>query len=183
MKMEYLNKQEYKFGFLQENIEMIVYSVVCFFVPFFIGHPQIVVGIIVNSSLVLAALNLRNYKLLPVIMLPSLAVLSRGLIFGPFTIFLVYMIPFIWIGNYLLVFSIKQFNLNKKISRFVSLGIGAGAKALFLFIVAFTLIKINFLPALFLTTMGLMQLYTAIAGGLLAFGLHGVKKRVVYRFL
>ena len=177
--MEYLNKQDYKFGFLQENIEMIVYSVVCFFVPFFIGHPQLVVGIVVNAALVLAALNLRSYKLLPVIMLPSLAVLSRGMIFGPFTMFLIYMIPFIWIGNFILVFTIKQLALNKKINRFVSLGIGAGAKALFLFIIAFTLVKIDFLPALFLTTMGIMQLYTAIAGGLLAFGVHGVKKKVV----
>ena len=60
--IEYLNKQEYKFGFVQENVEMVVYSVVCFFVPFFIGHPQLIVGIIVNASLVLAALNLRSYK-------------------------------------------------------------------------------------------------------------------------
>ncbi len=177
--MEYLNKQDYKFGFLQENIEMIVYSVVCFFVPFFIGHPQIVVGIIVNTSLVLAALNLKSYKLLPVVMLPSLAILSRGIIFGPFTIFLVYMIPFIWIGNSILVWAIKEFNLNRKMNRFVSLAIGAGLKTLFLFSAAFIMVKIGFLPAVFLTVMGIMQLYTAVAGGLLAFGVHGVKKRVI----
>lgn len=177
--MEYLNKQEYNFGFLQENIEMIVYSFVCFFVPFFIGYPQWIVGIVVNAALVLAALNLRSYKLLPVIMLPSLAVLSRGLIFGPFTIFLVYMIPFIWIGNFILVLTIKQLALNKKINRFVSLGIGAVAKALFLFTAAFIMAKIGFLPAVFLTAMGIMQLYTAIAGGLLALGVHSIKKRSV----
>ena len=177
--MEYLNKQEYKFGFLQENIEMVVYSVICFFVPFFIGHPQWVVGIIVNASLVLAALNLRSYKLLPVIMLPSLAVLSRGLIFGPFTIFLLYIIPFIWIGNFILVWAIKEFNLKRKMNRFISLGIGAGIKVLFLFGAAFIMIKIGFLPAVFLTAMGIMQLYTAIAGGLLAFGINGIKKKVM----
>jgi hypothetical protein len=177
--MQYLNKQGYKFGFLQENIEMVVYSFVCFFVPFLIGHPQWIVGIVVNASLVLAALNLRSYKLLPVIMLPSLAVLSRGMIFGPFTIFLVYMIPFIWIGNFILVFAIKKLTLNKKINRFFSLGIGAVAKALFLFAAAFIMIRVGFLPAVFLTAMGLMQLYTAIAGGLLAFGIHRIKKRSV----
>ena len=179
IKMEYLNKQDYKFGFLRENIEMVVYSFVCFFVPFFIGHPQWIVGIVVNASLVLAALNLRSYKLLPVIILPSLAVLSRGLIFGPFTIFLVYMIPFIWIGNFILVFAIKKLALNKKINKFVSLGIGAIAKALFLFIITFSLVKIGFLPAVFLTAMGIMQLYTAIAGGLLALGVHRIKKRSI----
>lgn len=177
--MQYLNKQEYNFSLIQENIEMIIYSVVCFFVPFFIGHPQLLVGIIVNAALVLAALNLRSYKLLPVIMLPSLAVLSRGIIFGPFTIFLFYMVPFIWIGNFILAYSIKKFQIDKKINRFASLGIGAGFKALFLFASAFIMVKTGFLPVLFLTSMGIMQLYTAIAGGLLAFGVQGVKKKFV----
>ena len=172
--MEYLNKQDYKLGFLQENIEMVVYSIVCFFVPFLMGHPQLVVGVIVNAALVMAGLNLRSYKLLPVIILPSLGVLSRGIIFGPFTIFLVYMIPFIWIGNSILVLAFKYFNLNK----WLTLGIGAAMKTAFLFLAAFVLVKIGVLPALFLTTMGLFQFYTAVAGGVLALGGQAIKKRL-----
>ena len=123
--MEYLNKQEYSLRFVQENIEMISYTFVCFFVPFLIGHPQFIVGTLVNAALVLAAMNIKNYRLLPVIIVPSLGALSRGLIFGPFSRFLVYMIPFIWIGNSLLVFAVKYFHLYRKLNRFFSLGIGA----------------------------------------------------------
>ena len=174
-----VNLQDYILSNTHQYFEMVLYAAVCFFLPLFVGHPQIFVGIMVNTLLIASALNVKGNKLLPVIIAPALGALSRGILFGPFTIFLVYMIPFIWIGNFILVFAIKQLALDKKINRFVSLGIGAIAKALFLFIIAFTLVKIGFLPAVFLTAMGIMQLYTAIAGGLLAFGLQGVKKKVV----
>jgi hypothetical protein len=173
--MEYVNKQDYKLGFVQENIEMVIYSVVCFFAPFMIGHPQIVVGVLVNAALVMAGLNLRNYKLLPVIIMPSLGVLTRGLIFGPLTIFLVYMIPFIWIGNSVLVYAFKRLKMNKV----MTLIIGSIVKAAFLFSAAFILVKLNVLPALFLTTMGMFQFYTALLGGALAFGVHYSKKKIL----
>ncbi|MBU0627442.1 hypothetical protein KKG31_04880 [Patescibacteria group bacterium] len=71
--------------------------------------------------LVLSALNLKKYAILPIILLPSLAVLARGLIFGPFTIFLLYMIPAIWLGNFLLVWGIKYFHLTKNWNRWLAL--------------------------------------------------------------
>ena len=77
-----------------------------------------------------------------------------------------------------MVWAIKEFNLRRKINNLISLGIGAAIKTLFLFSAAFILVNVNILPAIFLTAMGLMQLYTAIAGGLLAFGVHTVKKRL-----
>lgn len=174
----FIKKQDYVLGYVQENIELIIYSVICFFAPFLIGHPQIVVGVLVNAALVLAALNLKDVKLLPVIILPSLAVLSRGMIFGPFTIFLVYMIPFIWVGNAILVWTFKKFNLDLKMNKWITLGIGSALKTVFLFGCAFVLVKFGILPVLFLTTMGIFQFYTAILGGILAFGIHSVKKRV-----
>ncbi len=175
---EFVKKNDYKIGFIQENIEMIIYSAVCFFVPFFIGHPQLLVGAVVNASLILSAMNLRSYRLLPVIMLPSLAVLSRGIIFGPFTVFLLYMIPFIWIGNSLLVYAFKAFNITRNINKWITLLIGAFIKAAFLFATAFLFVKLGILPKLFLTTMGIFQFYTAILGGTLALGLQAVKKKI-----
>jgi hypothetical protein len=175
----YIKKQDYVLGYLQENIELVLYSLICFFAPFLIGHPQIVVGVLVNAALILAALNLKDFKLLPMIMIPSLAVLSRGMIFGPFTIFLVYMIPFIWIGNAILVWSFKKFNLGLKINRWITLVIGSILKTAFLFGCAFVFFKLGILPVLFLTTMGLLQLYTAILGGILAIGIQSIKKNLV----
>ena len=180
MKSEYsfVNKQDYKLGYFQENVEMVLYTAVCFFIPFFIGHPQLVVGVVVNSLLVLAGLNLKGYKVLPVIIMPSLGVLSKGLLFGPFTIFLVYMVPFIWIGNAILVYSFKKFYLGKKINRWLTLLIGAVAKSLFLFSATFVLVKSAILPPPFLVAMGIFQFYTAMMGGVGALVMQNVKKRL-----
>ena len=181
----YINKlldlQIYKFNNKQQYTEIIIYSFVCFFLPLFIGHPQIVVGITVNTLLIMSALNMQNYKLLPVIILPSLGALSRGILFGPFTIYLVYLIPFIWVGNFMLVLLFKYLYLNKKLNYFVTLFSAAFLKALFLFTVAFILFKLNIIPVIFLTAMGIMQFVTAFSAGFFAFGLSKMQKLVVFR--
>jgi len=168
---------DYNLNAFQENIELLIYSNIAFLVPFLLGQPQLLVGTLVNAAIVLAALNLKNAKLLPIVMLPSIAVLSRGLIFGPFTMFLLYMIPFIWIGNFILLASFKELKLKRKLNSITTLIIGAGAKAGFLFATAFVLVKTGVLPSFFLTSMGVTQLYTALAGGALAIGIHEVKKK------
>jgi len=180
--MEYLNKiinkQDYKLSYNREMFEMMVYTVVAFFLPLMIGHPQIVVGVLVNALLITSALNVKGYKLLPVIIAPSLGVLSRGILFGPFTMLLVYMIPFIWVGNLILVYAFKALNLHKKMNKWVTLVLGAFAKTLFLFAAAYILVRTDVLPVLFLTAMGIFQFYTAILGGIAAFGFQWIKKRV-----
>lgn len=179
--MEYfskvINKQDYKLSYRNELFEMILYTVVAFFLPLMIGHPQIVVGIVVNTLLITSALNLKGYKLLPVVIAPSLGALSRGILFGPFTVFLVYMIPFIWIGNSILVLAFKYLRLNKKVNYSITLLAGSVTKAAFLFAIAYILVNIKILPLPFLTSMGIFQFYTAALGGIAAFGLQYIKKR------
>jgi hypothetical protein len=179
MKQDYevANLQEYSLGNLHQHVEMTIYTLICFFIPFFIGHPQIVVGVIVNAALVLAALNLKGYKLLPVIIAPSLGVLAKGLLFGPFTIYLLYMIPFIWIGNTILVFSFKWIKLRLGKNYLSTLIAGAGLKSGFLFLSALLLYKLGIIPVVFLAAMGIMQLYTALGGGAAAYIVHNAKKR------
>lgn len=143
-----------------------------------IGHPQLVVGIVVNALLITSALNIKGYKLLPVIIAPTLGAFSRGILFGPFTIFLLYLIPFIWIGNAILIAAFKALNLNKKLNYWITLTIGSAIKSLFLFSIAYLLFKLNIIPVIFLTSMGLFQFYTAIAGGILAFGFQKVKRKI-----
>ena len=118
-----------------------------------------------------------NYYLRKIIA-PSLGVLSRGLIFGGFTIFLVYMIPFIWIGNAVLVYTFKWLKLRLKMNYFLTLAIGAGVKSGFLFLSALLLYKLGLVPVVFLTAMGVMQLITAVSGGIAAYGFQAVKKRL-----
>ena len=109
-------------------------------------------------------------------MVPSFGVLSRGIIFGPFSKFLVYFIPFIWIGNSILVFSFKHFRLGKRLNYWMTLAIGAIFKSGFLFMAALILYKLAVVPAVFLTAMGIMQAVTALFGGVLAYGIHSAKK-------
>lgn len=176
--MEYLYKQEYDLSHTRQNIELILYSAVCFLAPLLLGHPQWLIGTLVNAALILTALNLKGYKLLPVILLPSIGVLTAGLIFGSFTMFLVYMVPFIWVGNAILVFAFKKLNLGMKINRWYTLAIGGVVKMAFLFLAAFVMVQLAILPPLFLTAMGLFQLYTALAGGVLAFTVQYAKKQI-----
>jgi len=157
------------------KVVLLAISIVASFaVPFLLGHPQILVGILVNAFLVLGALHMKKYSLLPLIMLPSLGVLARWVIFWPFTMFLVYMIPLIRIGNFLLVWGMKYFYLAKSWNRFLALGVSAFIKFWLLFAVARVLVSLGFLPKIFLTTMWLLQLGTALAGGVLAIGITSV---------
>ena len=101
-------------------------------IPFFLEKPQLLVGSVVNGLLILAALNIREEKnLLPIILLPSLATLFRGLVFGSFTFLLIYMIPFIWIGNYALIYVLRKID-----NKFLALVVGGILKISVLFIVA-----------------------------------------------
>jgi len=184
MKFEYarisdsLFRQEYSLSRLQEYVEMIIYATISFSLPFLLGHEQLLVGSVVNCALVLAALNLKGARLLPVIILPSIGAYLAGLIFGAASSALLYMLPFIWLGNAVLVLCIKYFVLDKKTNRIAALGFGATAKAAFLFLSALALLSFTMVPAAFLTAMGIFQLMTALLGGGAALVLQEGKKRI-----
>ena len=158
---KYLSKNIYYFNLL-------AYSLLAFLVPFFMGHPQIFVGVIVNTALFLTALNLKFKESLGVIVLPSIAVLARGMIFGALTKYLLLLIPFIWIGNLILVYLMKYFYLKNKNNFFSSIIFCSVIKSSFLFIITSIFYFFNMLPIQFLMVMGLLQLITAFSGGLVA---------------
>ncbi|VVB67682.1 Uncharacterised protein [Candidatus Norongarragalina meridionalis] len=155
---------EFPFSGADENVRVLFYSAVAFFVPFFLDGPQLLVGTIVNAMLVTCALDVRGNRVLPVIFLPSIAAVSRGLIFGPFTPFLAVMMPVIWIGNATLVFGIRRL-VSRNVNAVSSVAVAACAKSIVLFAAAYALVATAALPALFLTAMGAVQLATAVMGG------------------
>jgi len=185
-KMEYVylkklyNKSLFDVNAIEENIQMIFYSVLAFFIPFFLGHPQWIVGIIVNAALILGATYLKRYKLLPVILLPSLGVMTAGLIFGTYTIFLLYLVPFIWLGNAVYAYLFKHLTF-MKMNKLLGIVISSLVKAGLLFGVTFVMVSLNVLPALFLTAMGVLQLITALAGGVIAIGMIKGREKFVVR--
>ncbi len=174
-----MNIQIEKLKNIEYNMHFFVYAFVAFFVPFMMGHPQLLVGVIVNSALILSAVFLDSKASWPIIILPSLGVLSRGIIFGPFSVYLVYMIPFIWIGNFLIVYLVKYFYLKRKKNYALSLGVGAVVKSAFLFTAAFVLVKLGVIPVLFLTAMGVLQLGTALGGGVVSYGVVKLRSMIL----
>jgi hypothetical protein len=158
---------------IEENIQTVILSAIGFFLPLILGHPQILVGIIVNAMLIVGATYLKGHKILPLILLPSLGVLTAGMIFGAYTIFLLYMLPFIWLGNALYVYAYKHFNVKSHGLKNNALGIGIASllKAGLLFGATFILVQLAIVPTVFLTAMGLLQLTTALIGGVVAVGI------------
>ncbi len=164
--------QERECGFAAER-EFIVFAGLCFLsftTPILLPHPQLLTGAVVNSLIVAGALHFGWRKLLPVLVLPSMGAVAAGMLFGPFTIYLLYMAPFIWAGNFILAAAVKYFALAKK-SFLSGALLGAGAKAAFLFCSAYALFSFGLVPAAFLAAMGMTQLFTALAGGALGKGL------------
>ncbi len=140
--------------------------VLAFTIPFFVPGPQWFTGTLVNCFLFLYVSKFSKKNIAPVIILPSIGALLNGLIFGPLTVFLVYFIPFIWMGNFLLllVFSnMKNYNylLRIVVSSFAKFGL--------LFLVANIYFGFHVVPKLFINSMGLIQLVTALAGGALSY--------------
>jgi hypothetical protein len=171
------HKQEFQISNVQELIELSVYSALAFFIPMFLKQPQFLVGSVVNMALVLAALNLRGTKLLPVVLFPSLGVIAGGYIFGGFSIYMVYILPFIWLGNALIVLAFKYANLKEKMPFFSTLWIAAGAKTAVILGSAFVLVSLAIVPKAFMD-MGLLQLFTALVGGTMAFAVQKIKNRI-----
>lgn len=165
MKEVYLNKTIYS-----EYFQVSLFTLVCLAVPMFLGHSQVFVGVIINMFLVLAALRLNGYKLLPVIIVPSIGAYVGGLLFGGASVYLLYFIPFIWLANGILVYSFKR-----NISVVKKVFFGSFFKALFLFVIALSFYSLGLIPSMFLIAMGPLQLLTALIGSSLGVGVNKIK--------
>ena len=172
-KLAFLDKVSYETSYLERNLLIVIYSVIGFILPFILSHStqQLIVGSIVNMMIILSAFHLKKWEAAPLMILPTIGVISAAQLFGTFTIKLLYMMPFIWVGNFLLFGLIKKLFVEKKVNYVMSLPISIMAKTLLLFSVAFIFVSLGFLPKLFLTAMGIVQIITALIGGILAYGL------------
>jgi len=66
----------------------------------------------------------------------------KKIFFGPMTIYLVYIIPFIWVGNAILVYFVKRF-MNSRIKASI---IGRLVKSAFLFVIVASLVLLEVSP-------------------------------------
>lgn len=143
-----------------------------FLIPFLISGPQLLTGTLVNCLLISGVKFVDNKNHLFMAVLPSIATVLNGLVFGKFTIFLVYFLPFIWLGNFALIKSIIY--LREKLSLPFSITLSVIFKTIILFVTALIYFKFNLVPEIFLTAMGVFQLATGIMGGLVFLGINKI---------
>jgi hypothetical protein len=146
--MEYINRHE--------NMFYALYAALLFCVPFLFSHPQWMVGVAVNMTLAFAAFHLSWKKMLPLIVLPSVGALASGIVLGPLSVFLLYMMPFIWLGNAVLVYIVK--NVDKPFFK------APLYKAGVIFAGFLTLYFSGVVPGAILIAMGPLQAATALVG-------------------
>lgn len=192
-----LNKTIYQFSEKMDIIQTIIIGLIAFLVPTFLAqlinlvfgaqsiitaNSQLIVGSIVNTVLIISAINIKGWKkIIGVITMPSISTILSGYVFGTASVYMVYMIPAIWLGNFVLIYAYKFILLGKKKNYFLAGVVGIIAKVLVIFC-AFELLNLfGIFPTKLVsnlqTAMGMTQLITASTGMLIAFAIYQVEKR------
>lgn len=195
----FLNKTIYKFSEKVDIIQTIIIGLVAFLVPTFLAqliqavfgaqsviaaNSQIIVGSIVNTALVTAAINLKGWKkIVGVVTMPSISTILSGYVFGTASVYMSYMIPAIWLGNFALIYAYKFILLGKEKNYFLAGIVGIIAKVLIIF-ASFELLNVfKIFPEKLVnnlqTAMGMTQLITATIGVLISFIIYKVEKNKV----
>lgn len=188
-----LEKRYINISKLSEIVEMILISLGVFFTPlivpqilsfvfgassFLATNSQFVVGAIVNTCLIIAGINAKGLKkMLCVVFLPSISALLSGCVLHISAIYTVYMIPFIWVGNFLLLILFKYLFVHKNINYIITSVCAILAKCAVIFAGYNIFVYANVIPQnskvaqVLFASMGINQIITAVLGSIIAFGL------------
>ena len=151
-----------------------------FLVPTFLAkiiplgkYQQLIIGSIVNMSLILTALYTKGtVKTFSIATLPSVSTILGGLLFGSMTLYSKTMIPAIWLGNFAFIFLYKFLFVHKRINYPVSAIIAIITKVAIIYlgftIMTLTMTVPDMVKETLNTSMGLTQLITATSGSILA---------------
>ena len=192
-----INKRVKDFSKGIDIIQTILIFLIALLVPTFFGgilskifgstsvistNSQLIVGTIVNAALVVSAINLKGWaKILGVVTMPSISTILSGYVFGTASVYMVYMIPAIWIGNFALIYSYKFLMLGKNKHYFLAGIVGIIVKVAIIFAL-FNLINLfGVFPEKLVenlrNAMGMTQLITATLGIIVAFVIYKLEKR------
>lgn len=192
-----INKRVIDFSKKSELIQTILIFLVSLLVPTFLGqilkvifatnsvivtNSQVIIGSIVNTALIMAALNLKGWKkILGVVTMPSIATILGGYVFKTSSVYMVYMIPAIWLGNFALVYSYKLIMLSKQKNYFIASIVGIIVKVSVIFGCFSILNKFGIFPRRLVSTlqmtMSLTQVVTAIIGMIMSFCIYKLESK------
>ena len=143
-----------------DSIELYFLYFLSILIPLVIGKPQLLVGSCVNFLIVFTTLKYGIKKSMPVLLLPSITVTATGVLFEGATYFLIYVMPFIMISNFLLSYFVSK----RKIYTYI---LGILFKGSFLFVSYSVMNRLIGLPLVFLSSIT-VQYITALIGTTLA---------------
>lgn len=192
-----INKRIKDFSKNIDILQTILIFLIALLVPTFLGNilskifgatsiistnSQLVVGTIVNAALVTTAINLKGWpKILGVITMPSISTILSGYVFGTASVYMVYMIPAIWLGNFALIYSYKLLMLGKEKNYFLAGIVGIIVKVAIIFALFNIINLFGVFPEKLITNlrnaMGLTQLITATLGVLVGFIIYKLEKK------
>ena len=146
------------------------------------SNSQIIIGSIVNTALIITAINLKGWKkIIGVVTMPSIATILGGYVFGTASVFMVYMIPAIWVGNFALIYTYKLLMLSKNKNYFLAGIMGILIKVAIIFASFSVLNLFGIFPEKMVSSlqnaMGLTQLITATIGMFIAFVIYKIEKK------
>lgn len=125
-------------------------------IPLLIGKPQLLVGSAINFLITYSTLKYGIKKTLPVLILPSITATALGVLFNGATIFLIYVMPYIMVSNYILSYFISK-------KRLLHYAVGIILKGSFLYISYYISNKLFGLPSIFVSSVNI-QFITASIG-------------------
>ena len=144
-----INQTIYHFSEKVEFLQAILIGIIAFLTPTFLAqmiqiifgtqsviasHSQIIVGSIVNMVLVIAAINVKGWKkIIGIITMPSISTIMSGYVLGTASPYMAFMIPAIWLGNLVFIFSYKYLMIEKHKNYFLAGAIGIAIKVLIIF--------------------------------------------------
>lgn len=176
-------------------VQTILIYLLCLSVPTFLGgllvsifgngsvialNSQLIVGSIVNFILIVSAMNLSgNLKILGVVTMPSISTILSGYVFQSSSPFMIFMVPAIWLGNFMLIY-IYKYMLKREINYFLTGISGVLIKVLIIYSYFSILCILDIFPVkivnIFSSAMGMMQVITGFIGVLLAFPINKLEK-------
>ena len=195
--MEGIIKQTVRdFSKQNELAQTVVIALLAFLVPTFLaqllnvifgaesaiaGNSQLIVGSIVNTVLVITALNIKGWtKILFIVTMPSISTILSGYVFKSASVYMVWMIPAIWVGNFALVYAFKYIILEKKKNYFLATIIGIICKVTIIFGFFMILKAFNIFPEKIILNlqkaMSIIQLITATIGCIVSYGIYKIEQ-------
>ena len=191
-----INQRVGNFSKKVDILQTVIIFLIALLVPTFLGEilniifgaesiiatkSQLIIGSIVNTALVISALNLKGKaKIAGVVTMPSIATIFGGYVFGTAaTVYMVCMMPAIWLGNFALVYSYKYLFLKKEKNFFLTGAVGIIVKVAIIFGYFLLLKSFGLFPDTLVSTlqtnMSLIQAITAIIGVIIAFCIYKIE--------